>query len=90
LINCARGELIDETALLEALQSGRLAGAALDVYASEPPANSPLLTLDTVVLTPHLGASTEEAQRMVGLRIANDVADLLLKGQVSQVAAAFV
>jgi D-3-phosphoglycerate dehydrogenase len=88
LINCARGELIDETALLEALQSGRLAGAALDVYASEPPVNSPLLTLDTVVLTPHLGASTEEAQQMVGLKIANDVADLLLKDQVSLVAAA--
>ncbi len=90
LINCARGELIDETALLEALQSGRLAGAALDVYASEPPVNSPLLTLDTVVLTPHLGASTEEAQQMVGLKIANDVADLLLKDQVSQVTAASV
>jgi D-3-phosphoglycerate dehydrogenase len=50
--------------------------------------NSPLLTLDSVVLTPHLGASTEEAQQMVGLKIANDVADLLLKDQVSLVAAA--
>jgi D-3-phosphoglycerate dehydrogenase len=87
LINCARGALVDEAALCEALLSGHLAGAALDVYASEPPANSPLLTLDTVTLTPHLGASTDEAQQAVSLRIANDVATFLLTGQAPPLAA---
>jgi D-3-phosphoglycerate dehydrogenase len=63
LINCARGALIDEAALCTYLRSGHLAGAALDVYEQERPKGSPVLALDSVVLTPHLGASTSEAQR---------------------------
>ena len=74
LINCARGALLDESALAEALNSGRLAGAAVDVYENEPPKGSPLLTAKNVVLTPHLAASTAEAQ----LRVSVDAADALL------------
>lgn len=80
LINCARGGLVDEDALVDALKSGQLAGAALDVYAKEPPKESPLFALDNVVLTPHLGASTEEAQQAVSVRIAQDIADFLKTG----------
>jgi D-3-phosphoglycerate dehydrogenase len=80
IINCARGGLIDEAALADALKSGQIAGAALDVYATEPPTGSPLLALDNVVLTPHLGASTEEAQQAVSLRIAQDVVRFLATG----------
>jgi D-3-phosphoglycerate dehydrogenase len=80
LINCARGGLIDETALVEALTSGHLAGAALDVYAKEPPGASPLFGLDSVVMTPHLGASTKEAQQAVSLKIAEHVAAFLATG----------
>jgi D-3-phosphoglycerate dehydrogenase len=73
LVNCARGELVDETALTAALESGQLAGAAIDVFVSEPPVGSALLGRDDVVLTPHLGASTEEAQRDVSVQIVDQV-----------------
>lgn len=71
IINCARGPIIDEAALYDALKAGRIAGAALDVFTEEPPTGSPLLELENVVLTPHLGASTEEAQ----VRAATDAAE---------------
>ncbi len=70
LINCARGGIVDERALATALTAGRLAGAAVDVFETEPPHCSPLLTAPNVVLTPHLGASTQEAQRGVALDVA--------------------
>ena len=81
LVNCARGDLVDETALYDALVQGHLAGAALDVYVNEPPVNSPLLGLENVVLTPHLGASTREAQFAAGLEIARQVAIYLDTGE---------
>jgi len=83
LINCARGALVDEAALCDALQSDHLAGAALDVYAHEPPKGSPLLALDTIVLTPHLGASTKEAQQAVSLKIAEDMAAFFTTGEAT-------
>jgi D-3-phosphoglycerate dehydrogenase len=82
LINCARGGLIVEADLLEAIKSGQVAGAALDVYETEPPKDSPLLALDNVVFTPHLGASTTEAQESVGTEVAEQIADVLTGGTV--------
>lgn len=72
-VNAARGGIIDEDALYAALVEGTVAGAALDVFANEPPTGSPLLELDSVVVTPHLGASTEEAQNKAGITIAEQV-----------------
>ncbi len=82
IINCARGGLVDETALAEALKSGHVAGAALDVFETEPATNSPLFHLPNVVVTPHLGASTTEAQENVALQVAEQMSDYLLTGAV--------
>lgn len=84
IINCARGGLVDEEALYEAIRSGKVAGAALDVFVKEPvPTDHPLLTLDEVVVTPHLGASTNEAQDSVAVTIAEQVASYLTTGAVA-------
>ena len=77
VINCARGGIIDEDALKDAIKSGKVAGAALDVFEHEPPEESELLKLEEVIVTPHLGASTEEAQRAAALVIAEGVIDAL-------------
>jgi D-3-phosphoglycerate dehydrogenase len=85
LINTARGELVDEVALAQAVKDGRLAGAAMDVFSVEPlPADSPLRGLEHVLLTPHLAASTAEAQERVAVEIASAVRDALLEGDLSQ------
>jgi len=81
VLNCARGGIIDEVALTKALKSGKVAGAALDVFENEPPSKDmELLKMDKTILTPHLGASTEEAQVNVAIEIANTIIDVLLKG----------
>ncbi len=82
LINCARGGLVDEAALLAAVQTGHLAGAALDVFEKEPPGASPLFAEPRIQFTPHLGASTEEAQTATGVEIAHQIAAYLLKGEI--------
>ena len=83
LVNCARGEIIDESALAEALRSGTIAGAALDVFGKEPPVGSPLMGAPNVVFTPHLGASTVEAQGRAGAIVAEQVMKVLA-GQVPE------
>jgi D-3-phosphoglycerate dehydrogenase len=80
LVNCARGELIEEAALSEALKSGQVAGAALDVFQSEPLKGSPLMKLDNIILTPHIGGSTKEALEAVGVQIAQQVTEYLTTG----------
>ena len=81
IINCARGGLIDEDGLYEAIKSGAIAGAAIDVFNQEPPpADHPLLGLDEVIVTPHLGASTTEAQEGVAFTVAEQMRDFLLTG----------
>ena len=82
IINCARGGLVDEAALAEALKSGQVAGAAFDVFETEPATDSPLFNLPNVVVTPHLGASTTEAQENVALQVAEQMSDYLLTGAV--------
>ena len=83
IINCARGGLIDETALVQALADGHVAGAALDVFEIEPlPPDSPLRSAPNLVLTPHLGASTAEAQESVGIEIAQSIREVLLEGTI--------
>jgi D-3-phosphoglycerate dehydrogenase / 2-oxoglutarate reductase len=73
IVNCSRGGIIDEAALFDALSSGQIAGAGLDVFVNEPPKDSPLLTLPNILVTPHLGASTDEAQEKAGISVARSV-----------------
>jgi len=82
IINCARGELIEDAALVAALKSGQVAGAALDVFAVEPLKDSPYFELDNVILTPHIAGSTGEAQEAVGIQIARQVREYLKLGVV--------
>jgi len=83
IVNCARGGLIDEAALKDCLESGQVAGAALDVFAQEPAKDSPLFGTPNFVCTPHLGASTTEAQVNVALQVAEQMADYLVDGGVT-------
>jgi D-3-phosphoglycerate dehydrogenase len=81
IVNCARGELIDEAALQQAIEAGTVAGAALDAFSMEPPPPGfPLFALDSILATPHIGGSTEEAQEIVGVRIAEQVVEYLQSG----------
>jgi D-3-phosphoglycerate dehydrogenase len=81
IVNCARGELVDGEALRRGMESGKVAAAALDVFQTEPPAaEEPLLAFDQMIATPHIGGSTEEAQEIVGVRIAEQLAEYLLNG----------
>ena len=83
IINCARGGLVDEVALAELLKDGHVAGAAFDVFSEEPATENPLFDLPNVVCTPHLGAATTEAQENVALQVAEQMADYLLTGAVT-------
>jgi D-3-phosphoglycerate dehydrogenase len=81
IVNCARGGLVDEVALAAALGTGHVVGAALDVFENEPATDNILFGMDNVVATPHLGASTTEAQEKVALQVAEQMADFLVKGR---------
>jgi D-3-phosphoglycerate dehydrogenase len=83
IINCARGGLVDEVALVAALESGHVAGAAFDVFTTEPATENPLFGHPNVICTPHLGASTNEAQENVALQVAEQMSDYLLRGAIS-------
>ena len=83
IINCARGGLVDEAALADAIRAGHVAGAALDVFETEPATDSPLFGLDNVVCTPHLGAATTEAQENVALQVAEQMSEFLLTGAIA-------
>jgi D-3-phosphoglycerate dehydrogenase / 2-oxoglutarate reductase len=83
IINCARGELVDEHAMRAALESGHVAGGAFDVFSEEPATSNPLFGLPNVVCTPHLGASTTEAQENVALQVAEQMSDYLVRGAIS-------
>lgn len=82
LVNCARGELVNEADLIAALKQGQVAAAALDVFNNEPLQNSPLQTMENVILTPHIGGSTHEAQDAVGVQIAQQVKEYLKHGVI--------
>jgi D-3-phosphoglycerate dehydrogenase len=83
IINCARGGLVDEAALYAALKDGKIAGAAFDVFVTEPATENPLFNLPNVVCTPHLGAATSEAQENVALQVAEQMAEYLLRGAIT-------
>ncbi len=82
VVNCARGGIVNESALYDAIVAGKVAGAALDVFSTEPPGENPLLELDEVIATPHLGASTMEAQTNVAVAVANQIIAYLLEDTV--------
>ena len=82
IINCARGGIVDETDLYDAMKSGKVAGAALDVFETEPPGECKLFELDRLICTPHLGASTKEAQTNVALAVASQIIDYLKNGTI--------
>ena len=82
LVNCARGELVNEGDLADAVRQGHVAGAAIDVFQQEPPKNSPLLAVENVIATPHVGGSTHEAQEAVGIQIAQQIKEYLKHGVI--------